>query len=80
MELRSHTASVDQLKWSPKEADILATCSADKTVRLWDVRSAIPIESIGTAGENINICWHPAGTFLAVGSKVFTIIYIHFIM
>ena len=39
MELKGHTDSVDQLCWDPKHADLLATASGDKTVRLWDARS-----------------------------------------
>lgn len=38
-EFKGHTDSVDQLCWDPKHADLLATASGDKTVRLWDVRS-----------------------------------------
>lgn len=39
LELKGHTDSVDQLCWDPKHADLIATASGDKTVRLWDVRS-----------------------------------------
>lgn len=39
IELKGHADSVDQLCWDPKHADLIATASGDKTVRLWDVRS-----------------------------------------
>lgn len=41
MELKGHTDSVDQLCWDPKHAELLATASGDKTVRLWDARSKL---------------------------------------
>ncbi|KAB2634198.1 hypothetical protein D8674_038918 [Pyrus ussuriensis x Pyrus communis] len=41
IELKGHTDGVDQLCWDPKHADLIATASGDKTVRLWDARSNV---------------------------------------
>lgn len=41
VELKGHTDSVDQLCWDPKHADLIATASGDKTVRVWDSRSML---------------------------------------
>ncbi len=38
LELKDHTDSVDGVSWSPTHPDLLATASADKTVRVWDLR------------------------------------------
>ena len=41
LELKDHTDSVDGVSWSPTHPDLLATASADKTVRVWDLRGII---------------------------------------
>jgi len=66
---KGHTDSVDQLCWHPINADLLATASGDKTVRMWDARTNKPVTSITTKGENINITWSPDGKTIAVGNK-----------
>jgi len=67
--LKGHTDSVDQLCWHPSNPDLLATASADKSIRIWDTKSYKCITNIPTKGENINICWSPDGKTIAVGSK-----------
>jgi len=69
LELKGHTDSIDMLSFHPKNPDILATASADKTVRIWDTRASKSCHGIDTKGENINLVWSPDGNYIAVGSK-----------
>ena len=68
-DFRGHSDAVDQLIWHPTDPDLLATASGDRTVRIWDYRSAKSVTTVNTKGENINITWSPDGKTLAVGNK-----------
>ncbi|MCO5585511.1 hypothetical protein L7F22_039444 [Adiantum nelumboides] len=72
-ELRGHTDGVEQITWHPLQPDQLASASGDKTVKFWDVRSSKETNTIRTPGTNINIAYHPQGTYIAIGDRDDTI-------
>ncbi|KAL0747489.1 hypothetical protein Bca101_029491 [Brassica carinata] len=69
--LTGHTASVEDLQWSPAEANVFASCSVDGTIALWDVRvGKTPALSFKAHNADVNvISWNRlASCMLASGS------------
>lgn len=64
----SHTSSVEDLQWSPTEPTVFASCSADKTIRVWDVRvkshrSVITLDDAHDQDVNV-ISWNRGTQYL----------------
>lgn len=69
-ELKGHAGSVEHVSFSPTENDVLASLSADKTVKIWDTRTGQVTHSLSFPNfAGINFCWHPNGSLLAIGGK-----------
>lgn len=51
--LRAHTRVVSDINWHPTEADILASCSIDTFIHVWDIRDQRrPCLSLSAVGED----------------------------
>ncbi|KZT57806.1 WD40 repeat-like protein [Calocera cornea HHB12733] len=64
----SHTASVEDVQWSPGEHTVFASCAADRTVRVWDVRvknrqSVLCVDAAHEADVNV-ISWNRGTQYL----------------
>lgn len=60
-----HADSVEDVQWSPSEADVFASCSVDKTVRLWDTRKGhAPVATLRAHNTDVNVMSWNACAFL----------------
>ncbi|RDB28460.1 Ribosome assembly protein rrb1 [Hypsizygus marmoreus] len=64
----THTSSVEDLQWSPSEPTVFASCSADRSLQIWDVRSkgrksVAGIDSAHDSDVNV-ISWNKTTSYL----------------
>lgn len=64
---RGHNGSIEDLQWSPSEAAVFASCSTDKTIRIWDARqkgaAALRVCKAHSCDVNV-ISWNRFQSFL----------------
>lgn len=71
----SHTEAIMALSWNKVHRQVIASGSADTTVKIWDITQAgskdcAPAATFSHHGDKVNaVEWHPSeGTLLASGS------------
>eukprot|EP00049_Salpingoeca_infusionum_P025225 m.18295 g.18295 ORF g.18295 m.18295 type:complete len:452 (-) comp7779_c0_seq1:298-1653(-) len=53
---KGHTASVEDIQWSPSEPTVFASCSVDKTIRIWDTRIQLsPVLAVTAHDCDVNV-------------------------
>jgi len=63
---KGHTSSVEDIQWSPTEAEVMASCSADQTIKIWDCRKRDGAAlSVKAATNDVNvITWNAKVPYL----------------
>jgi len=63
---KGHTASVEDVCWSPTESDVFASCSVDRTIKLWDYRKGkTSVASFEAHTTDVNVVsWNHKRAFL----------------
>ncbi|MFC1805912.1 GTP-binding protein, partial [Planctomycetota bacterium] len=67
--LRGHSRGVARIAWSPQHP-VLASPSADGSIRLWDTESGGSLTPLKAYGGDVNaVAWAPDGQMLASGGR-----------
>ena len=70
MSFVGHESVVSAVRFSP-HGDMLASCSADRTARVWNIESgasALQHTFEGHANGISDVCWHPVQPYIATAS------------
>lgn len=55
--------SVASVRFNPAEADLLASCGADRAIALYDLRAATPLRKVVMQTRSNALCWNPMEAF-----------------
>eukprot|EP00245_Coleochaete_scutata_P010143 TRINITY_DN3502_c0_g3_i1.p1 TRINITY_DN3502_c0_g3~~TRINITY_DN3502_c0_g3_i1.p1 ORF type:complete len:364 (+),score=45.84 TRINITY_DN3502_c0_g3_i1:110-1201(+) len=66
--LIGHEDGINQLSWDPRNTNSLVTVSADKTLKMWDLRTEKAAHTLQVSDECINVAYSPTGIHFAVGN------------
>src|SRR5450432_2777312 len=64
--LRGHTGVVNRVHFNT-DGKLLASCSLDKTIRIWDTQTHEQLAMIPAGGVMYDVAFSPDGTRLAAG-------------
>lgn len=78
-EYESHSHFVMQVQFNPKDPTIFASCSLDKTIKIWDINTNAPHFTMSGHSKGVNcLNFYPAGDkpYLVTGADDKVYIYI----
>ena len=60
-----HTNSLEDIQWSPTEENVIASCSSDKTIRIWDTRASKNMLTVVAHDSDVNVLsWNTETSFM----------------
>jgi WD repeat and SOF domain-containing protein 1 len=65
--IKSYSWGVDShyvVKFSPVEYHLMASCAADRSIILYDVRQSVPVRKVVMAMSSNSLCWNPLEAML----------------
>ena len=51
--------SVSHVRFNPVETNVIASCCSDRSVALYDIRQATPLQKVVLALRSNSLCWNP---------------------
>ena len=64
-DLKGHSEIIEKIACHPTDSNLVLSASADKLIKLWDLRTKNAVRSEKTKGHNLNIVWKPDGSSFA---------------
>ncbi len=65
----SHTDWISAVAWHPSSEHVVATASYDKTLKLWDLRAAVPLHTMhGHTDKVLCVVWAGPDRLLSGGA------------
>jgi len=69
LRLRSHEGWVTGVAFSQQDSHLLASASHDRMVKLWDLRSQLPLHTIAMHNDKVmSVAWYGSDFVLSGGS------------
>lgn len=66
---RSHAGCISSVAWSPHNEHVLVSGSYDNTVRMWDIRTAIPLATLEEhKAKVLAVAWTSESTVVSGGT------------